>query len=277
MVKSAISLAALLASTALIAAPESLSKVDTTKGEILLEVQANGAVMSRIVKVTIACDLGASGSTKAEAEQTLQKAQQVMRGNYDAAGLAAANLDFSAPSIRANEYDYPEEAAAANAAAAGAAADAAADRAADVVRASIDDDRLQIRVVRKQRVAISVGSMADMEMARSLFAESNCNEDYSSTRRPNIVLADVENAKIKATTMAVDSAKAQAELYAAALGKRVVRIIRVSESGAIKEFLGAESEFILQEMRGDRNRQQPVSNEMPVTASIAVDFVLGPK
>lgn len=279
MVKSAISLAALLASTALIAAPESLSKVDTTKGEILLEVQANGAVMSRIVKVTIACDLGASGSTKAEAEQTLQKAQQVMRGNYDAAGLAAANLDFSAPSIRANEYDYPVEAAAANAAAAGAAAavDAAADRAADIVRASIDDDRLQIRVVRKQRVAISVGSMADMEMARSLFAESNCNEDYSSTRRPNIVLADVENAKIKATTMAVDSAKAQAELYAAALGKRVVRIIRVSESGAIKEFLGAESEFILQEMRGDRNRQQPFSNEMPVTASIAVDFVLGPK
>lgn len=268
MVKSAIALATLFASSALIAAPESLSKVDTAKGEILLEVQANGAMIAKIVKVTIACDLGASGATKAEAEQALQKAQQVMRENFDAAGLATTILDFSVPSIKANEYDYPTEIA---------AVDAAAVAAADTVGPTFDDDRQQVRVARKQRVAVIVGSMSDMEMARSLFAESNCNEDYSAIRRPGIVLADAENAKNGATSMAIESAKAQAELYASALGKRVVRIIRVSETGAIKEFLGAESEFILQEMRSDRNRQQPVSNEMPVTASIAVDFVLGPK
>ncbi|MEQ1538945.1 MAG: SIMPL domain-containing protein [Sphingorhabdus sp.] len=271
MVKSAIALATLLASTSLIAAPESLSKVDTTKGEILLEVQANGAVMSRIVKVTIACDLGASGSTKADAEQALQKKQQVVRQNFDAAGLGGASLDFSAPSTGASRYEFATEAVAASAAA------SAADAAADAIKAASDDHWENNSVARKQRVGISVSSMSEMELARSLFSESDCNEDYNSVRRPNIVLADVENAKIKATTMAIDSAKAQAELYASALGKRVVRIIRVSESGAIKEFLGAESEFILQEMRSDRNRQQPVSNEMPVTASIAVDFVLGPK
>jgi uncharacterized protein len=269
MVKSAIGIATLLASSALIAAPESLSKVDTAKGEILLELQANGAVMAKIAKVTIACDLGASGSTKAEAEKALQKAQRVMRGNYDAEGLGGATLDFSAPSTGASSYEYATEAV--------TAAASATDAAVGAVKA-VSDDRLEnTSVARKQRVGISVSSISEMELARSLFYESDCNEDYSSIRRPNIVLADVENAKITATTMAVDSAKAQAELYASALGKRVVRIIRVSETGAIKEFLGAESEFILQEMRGDRNRQQPVWNEMPVTASIAVDFALGPK
>jgi hypothetical protein len=273
MVKSAIALVTLLASTALIAAPESLSKVDTTKGEILLEVQANGAVMSRIVKVTIACDLGASGSTKADAEQALQKKQKVVRQNFDAAGLGGAELDFSAPSTGASRYEYATEAVEVAASAAASAADAAV----DAVKAASDGRGENTIVARKQRVGISVSSMSEMELARSLFSESDCNEDYSSIRRPNIVLGDVENAKTKATTMAVDAAKAQAELYAAALGKRVVRIIRVSEAGAIKEFLGPESEFILQEMRSDRNRQQPVSNEMPVTASIAVDFVLGPK
>ncbi len=276
MVKSLMVLGALLFAGAALAAPESLTKVDTAKGEILLEVQANGATMAKIVKVTIACDLGASGSTKAEAEQALKMAQQVMRRNYDAAGLATASLDFSVPSISANGYEYSMETAV-GAEAAAKAAGAIAAKAGDAVKASFDDDQQQARIARKQRVAISVGSMSDMDMARSLFAENNCNEDYISVRRPNIVLADVENAKIKATMMAVESAKAQAELYASALGKRVVRIIRVSETGAIKEFLGAESEFILQEMRGDRNRQQPVSNDMPVTASIAVDFVLGPK
>lgn len=268
MVKSAIGLATLLASSAAIAAPESLSKVDTAKGEILLEVQANGMVMAKIVKVTIACDLGAAASTKAKAEQALQKKQQVVRQNFDAAGLGGAILDFSTPSSGANRYEYATEAVEAVAAAAGAV---------DAVKANSESDWENPSVARKQRVGISVSSMSELELARSLFSESDCDEDYSSIRRPNIILADVENAKMTATSMAVESAKAQAELYASALSKRVVRIIRVSETGAIKEFLGAESEFILQEMRSDRNRQQPVSNEIPVTVSIAVDFVLGPK
>ena len=268
MVKSAIALATLLASSALLAAPESLSKVDTAKGEILLEVQANGAIMARIERVTIGCDLGAAASTKAEAEQVLKKKQQVMRQNFDAAGLGGATLDFTALSIGANRYEYATVAVEAAAAAA---------KAVDAAKAASDNDWEKPGVTRKQRVAISISSVPEMELARSLFAESDCDEDYNSTKRPSIVLADVDNAKITATSMAIEAAKAQAERYASALGKRVVRIIRVSETGAIKEFLGAESEFILQEMRSDRTRQQPVSNEMPVTASISVDFILGPK
>jgi uncharacterized protein len=274
MVKSALALSAILFSGTALAAPESLSKVDTAKGEILLEIQANGVVMAKITNISIACDLIANGSTKAQAEQALEKMKQAMRQNFDAAGLDSATLDFSASATDTNSYGYAVEAADA-AATATAVSDAAA-AAGEAVTTSPDDFE-NPRFGRKQRVIISSGLMAEVEMARSLFAESRCDEDYGSTRRPNIVLSDVEVAKSSATVKAIEAAKAQAERYASALGKRVVRIIRVSETGAIREFLGAEADFFREEMGGSRNRQQPVNNAMPVTASISVDFVLGPK
>jgi uncharacterized protein len=264
MVKSVIALGALFASTALMAAPESLSKVDTAKGEILLEIQANGVVMAKITNISIACDLIANGSTKAQAEQALEKMKQAMRQNFDAAGLGSATLDFSASATNTDSYGYAVE-----------AADAAA-VAGEAVTTSQDGFE-NPRFGRKQRVVISSALMAEVELARSLLNESRCDEDYGSNRRPNIVLDDVEGAKSSATAKAIESAKTQAERYASALGKRVVRIIRISETGAIREFLGAEADFFREEMGGSRNRQQPVNNEMPVTASISMDLVLGPK
>lgn len=279
MVKSVIALGALFASTALMAAPESLSKVDTAKGEILLEIQANGVVMAKITNISIACDLIANGSTKAQAEQALEKMKQAMRQNFDAAGLGSATLDFSASATNTDSYGYAVEAADAAAAGAAAAATAASDAAAVAGEAvtTSQDGFENPRFGRKQRVVISSALMAEVELARSLLNESRCDEDYGSNRRPNIVLDDVEGAKSSATAKAIESAKTQAERYASALGKRVVRIIRISETGAIREFLGAEADFFREEMGGSRNRQQPVNNEMPVTASISMDLVLGPK
>jgi hypothetical protein len=75
----------------------------------------------------------------------------------------------------------------------------------------------------------------------------------------------------------VASVQTQAENYAAALNLKVIRLLRVSEVSAIREFLGSESEALLREMRNDRDRQNSVTNEMPVSASISADFVLGPK
>lgn len=271
MVKSALALGAILASGAALAAPESLSKIDTAKSEILLEIQANGMAAAKIVKVSTTCDLSVTGSTKAEADKALADAQKSMLAGFNSAGLTSAVLDFSAPTSTGSSYDYPVAVARDIAAEPSIKAMSDSDSIAPAKEKSISRIQLQ------KRVGISVGSTTDMALARGVFLNSNCNEDYAFIRRPNVELADPSLAQTEAKAKAIMAAKKQAEDYAVALGMRVVRIIRVSEAGAIKEFLGPASDFIVQEMTRDRDRQKPVGNDVPVTVSIAVDFALGPK
>ena len=265
MVKASLALGALMLSGAVLAAPESLSKVDTAGGEILLEVQSNGMATAKIVKVSTTCVLRVSAANKTQAEGRLKAEQDLMKGRFQS-NLATATLDFAAPPTPVGRYEVIDVVEVAPAMAA----------AGDVAFVQ-EEDQGKPQVSLSKTVGISVKSASDMVLARTIMAESNCDEDYQNVRRPNIETADPSAAQFEAKAKAITAAKKQAEDYAAALGMRVVRIIRVSETGAIKEFLGPEADFVLQEMRGDRNRQKQVSNEMPVTASIAVDFVLGPK
>lgn len=266
MVKSALALGAILASGPLFAAPESLSKVDTDKGEVLLEVLATGIATAKIIKVSTFCDIRANASTKDEATKLMRIEEQKLLAGIRAAGLNAAIIDFSAPStMNSAQYEVAADAAA-----------AAADAAAGAVSGDYGSHKRPV-VGLSHRVGVSTGSAIDMQIARGVFAEFGCEEDYQMVRRPNVELADPAGAKAKATTAAIATAKAQAENYAAALNLRVVRMLRVSETGAIREFLGPESEIVMQEMRNDRDRRASLSNDVPISASISVDFVLGPK
>jgi uncharacterized protein YggE len=289
MVKSVVALGALMLSGAALAAPESLMKVDTAKGEILLEVQGVGSSVAKIASISTACDLRTSGRNKGEARKQLIKAQDAMKAAFKANGLGTAKLDFSALPTN-NAFDgYPVPIAIAaepqtEAVMAGDAAKEAAAAVGDAAAAAAADPRYDTMPVPRepwvdinQRVRVTLASAADLDMAQAVMGDSSCQEDYSMTRRPDILLADAAGAKAKATAMAISAAKAQAESYAAALGMKVVGMIRISEIGAIKEFLGAESDALMQEMRGNRDRNKPLTNDVPVSASIAVDFVLGPK
>ena len=79
MVRTAIALGAVLLSGAAFAAPESLSKVDTDKGEVLLEVQATGVAVSKIVNASTACDLRVWGKDKTDAQKKMKQKQADMR------------------------------------------------------------------------------------------------------------------------------------------------------------------------------------------------------
>jgi hypothetical protein len=277
VVKSAIALGALVLSGAALAAPESLGKVDTDKGEVLLEVLATGVSTAKIVKVSTVCDLQVNAWEKDEAAKLLKAAQQNLATGMRAAGVGSAVLDFSAPAKMANQRTEYATAVAADAAVAGAVA-AAKDAAIDDVAATEEYvDNSAIQYSNSRRIGVSTGSATDMQSARAVMAEFGCEEDYQFVRRPKIELADAAAAKAKATTSAISMAKAQAENYAAALNMKVVRMLRVSETGAIREFFGPESEFIMQEMRNDNSRGALLSNDVPVNASLSVDFVLGPK
>jgi hypothetical protein len=277
MVKLAVALGAMLLSGAASAAPESLSKVNTDKGEVLLEVLGTGVSTTKIVKVSTFCDLRVNAWEKDEATKLLKKAEQDLANGMRAAGVNSAILDFSAPSKMGSDRSGFAAATAADAAVAGAAA-AAKDAAIDDVAATeeyVDNSAIQYN--NSRRVGVSTGSATTMQAARAVMSEFGCEEDYQFVRRPIFELADPGPAKAKATTAAIAMAKAQAEIYAAALNMKVVRMLRVSETGAIREFFGPESDFLMQEMRNDGNRGALLSNDVPVNASISVDFVLGPK
>ncbi len=269
MVKSVLALSVLLFSSAAIAAPESLNKVDTKNGEILLEVTAIGASSAKIIKVSTTCDMKVTAQSKSEAMAMLNKQQDDLANALRNAGLASAKLDFSAPEILTTDLYSPA------AAAAGAAA-AAAMEATDAGTVSTDDAAKPF-VTYTRRVGISTSLATEMQVVRGLLPQYVCEEDYRAVRNTIIELANPEAAKTAASKLAVASAQKQAENYAAALNLRVVRLLRISEVSAIREFLGSESEALLREMRNDRDRQNSVTNELPVSASISADFVLGPK
>jgi hypothetical protein len=280
MVKPALALGAILLSGAALAAPESLTKVHTDKGEVLLEVLATGVSVTKITKISTYCDIRASAPEKDEAAKLLKKNQQDLANGMQAAGLNSAILDFSAPSIMIgdrNEFAAAAGAAAAAAVAAGAAAAVEDAAITDIATNEGDNYRPRPMFNNSRRVGVSMSLATDMQAARAVMSEFGCEEDYQFVRRPLIELADPGAAKAKATTAAIATARAQAENYAATLNMKVVRMLRVSEAGAIREFFGPESDFIMQDMRNDRDRRAPISNEVPVSASISVDFVLGPK
>lgn len=112
MVKSILALSAILASGVALAAPESLSKVNTDSGEILLEVVATGVSTTKITKVSTFCDLRATASDRAEAATALKKAQQDLANGMRSAKLSTVILDFAAPSkTNGDQYYYGNAAA----------------------------------------------------------------------------------------------------------------------------------------------------------------------
>jgi hypothetical protein len=280
MVRTIAAFGALIYCTAAFAAPGSLSKVNTDKGEVLLELQSNGSVLAKIIAISTMCELSVSGEDKDKAQSELKKSQDTLREIFARNGLSSAKLDFSMPPVP-NEISYATAATtveeATDAAVVGAAAAAAGVATASTGRAGSAATETYPSISLKQNVLVTVGSATEMQVARSLFFEAGCDEDYSSSRRPEVTLDDQPGAKARATAQAVQSARVQAENYAAALNLRVVRMLRISEVGVIREFLGAESDAFMQEIRFGRNRGALYANEMPVAVSVTVDFVLGPK
>ncbi len=274
MVKSALTLTALLFSSAVYAAPGSMDKVNTAKGEMLLEVTANGTASAKIIKVSASCEMKASAESKNAAMALLEKQQSDLTSALRDAGLSSAKLDFTAPAILSTEAT-----AAMDAAVAADAAMAVASKSSKGPKNTMPKQEEPIPSISAytRRVGLSTSSATEMRAIGSMIEQFGCTQDNRSFRNPLIELENPEGAKASAAKTAITSAKLQADNYAATLNMKVVRLLRVSEVGAIKELLGPGFEDFLREIKNDRGRQNPAINEMPVSATISVDFVLGPK
>jgi hypothetical protein len=169
-----------------------------------------------------------------------------------------------------------------------AAAAAAMDAAAEADTAAASDTAVAGAVVAAQKepdekyqfsqiVRISAASTADYALGLAVAKEVGCEEVYSSSRNPDIQLVDADGGSRAAIANAMDDARKQADIYAATLNMRVVRILRVSNVGMIKELFGTEVDKIMSEMLMGRNRDSWKNDSFPINKSVMIDFALGPK
>ncbi len=265
MVKALFVLAALSVSSAAMAASESISKVDTGRGEVLLEMQATGIAQAKVVRVSTACNIRITATSEANAASIYEEKRMQMESAFQKAGLSPASLDFSAGRLlTGTDAIYVE-------------ADAAAinDPSGEAEKASDTLPRRNLSY--SQLIGLNLASFKELQTARTVSSELGCDEEFRLQRRPDVQFSNADAAKSEATVNAINAAKQRAGVHAAALNMKVGRILRVSEVGQIQAFLGADADIFLSEIRKDRDFRTNMATELPISVSIMVDFVLSPK
>ncbi len=240
--------------------------------QLIVEIAAIGVSEQQAIKIFSACTLSGYGESTADARGKLEATKAKLRQSSTGKITFAFSAD---PRISETpEYTYAAEAAADAVAAAVEAVEGA-------VKAAGDDAEVEERYRYSQQVEFSGRNAAAFLKARKTAEENGCDENYRLQRSPNTEIADGEGAKAAAMKDAIAKAWKKADLYADSLNMRVVRMRRVSEVGAIREFLGADADILLAEMQRDMSRRRGQSDselgKVRVTHSITVDFIFGPK
>lgn len=154
--------------------------------------------------------------------------------------------------------------------AASAAADAAA-AAVDAARAVAEPVAESVR--RPRMVTITVENLTKLPDVIALAGQ----DDYYPTSQLSLYLRDPEAARTRAAGLAIANARSEAEGYAAAMGYRVVRMLRVSNAkpglnlADIVSMVGGVG-------GGGRNRREELrAMAGSISAGAQVDFVIAPK
>lgn len=260
-----------------VASSSSNSAVNVKKGELLLEVTASGVSVQKAVKISSYCDLKIYANSNDDAKRELDSKKAEMESR----AIGSISFDFgAAPKItEIGNIDYAI-AAAADAAAEGAAAEAAA------AIGALEGESVNKAVTENYRydqtVTMSARNAADFLAARDIAKELGCGENYKAARNPLMEIADPDAAKKLAMNDAIGRAKTQAMEYADVLDMKVIAMLRVSEVGGLREFLGAElSGMLIAEMKRDQARRRggvaALTDDVHVTHSVSIDFILAPK
>jgi uncharacterized protein YggE len=272
-----------LISTPVSATPGSMSQVNSNKGEVLLEVQATGTNKQKATKFWASCTLEGKGKTEALATSDLAFKKDDLVKRLKGRGIDSTAIDYSGyPTLTMQEdYGLGDKYGDAYASPIAAAATASAG---DAAFAAIEAVKPPVKVfVLTQFLPVTLPSVKAYNDANFAISQAGCtnNFEYSYMRNSRfgstMEVADRPAAQRLAKNQALVDARVQADAYAAAMGLKVLRLVRVSESSALKEILGPEANIyqeLWNEWRGSRGT---VTDEVSVSVSIWVDYVLGPK
>ena len=115
--------------------------------------------------------------------------------------------------------------------------------------------------------------LADTALLSRVMALRSENDAWSLSRTPRLSTSDLVAAEQKAVERAFVDARAKADAYAAVMGYKVVRIIRVSNARPALNLPDAVRTFAAMEGPAGRDR----SALQATTASVAIDFAIAPK
>lgn len=297
---------ALVASLALAMPVAAQNTAPLAPGEVLLQLQQKESVIEPLGSIRTSCTLSATGPRESTAHARLTAKRYTLPKELGKLGIpATAIVQFGTSSV---EPDYSAAAAAANAAA-NAAVDAAA--AAGGEEANAAEELAAARKNAKSAAAIAAdeavraAAEATFEPDEDLTYKATQTVSFRFTRYAQIIkadaMADLEcmptaysqvsgfpvaepidppGAAFRAQEKVMTEARKRADLYAASMGMKVLRIQRVSEVGELGSLIGPEvaNDFRRLMTMGRGGFDADVMNDkVKVEKGLFIDFVLAPK
>lgn len=234
--------------------------IPLARGEVLLQLQANGRVMKSADRVALSCIVTGKGKTVADARAALPKERDKLAAALAKSGVTPISLSLL-PSWQATPGLLRGLADLASMAGSAAASDTTEEETPPKTESTM------IRLV--------LPSVDQITVAKDTIAGNGC----AGTVSVETELADGEPARSEAKSQALAKASAEASSYATQLNLRVVRIARVSEASAgLLDMLGPEYKNMMATMSsalaGSRNE---TPGQIATEVTLAVDYILAPK
>jgi uncharacterized protein YggE len=251
----------------MVAAQSPVSTQPLAPGEVLLEVNALGTVTTRADSATLHVPIDASGATEVEARRAAE-------GNADRIVAAAASAHVAASDINRRPVTVGQGAAM-------AMAMQEMRRATEAAQQSASGHRPAVLIPSPSTASAAASAHAEVEikvrgldrlpeLQRALEAAG-----VNDMPDPTYALTDDRASRADARAQAIAQARANADAYAAALGMRVLRIVRVTERVGM-DLIGtmfSEGARMRQMMSGMEGRNQDIST----TVALGMDFALAPR
>ena len=240
--------------------------------EVLLEVNAAGTVTSRADLATFRISIQVQGDSADDARRLVAERARRLTAAATSLGVAPSDIETGPVRIETLQTFDVVDAALADLS---AVADTAADRAgAAGSRPAVSPPPLPNRASTVDASSALVIRLRDLSRDEALGIAIAEIQGGLSISGPVYSLSDPRPSRTEARTRALAAARAEAEDYAAALGLRVVRMVRITDR------IGTD---LLSMMMSESGRAAAVSlresdgSNVVTVMPIGVDYVLAPR
>lgn len=222
------------------------------RGEVLLELNGAGSVVTRADLAVLNILASGDGATVEEASAAARREAQRIAGIIRAAAGEGATVEIAEPqSVPAYEA-----------------------MAADMNATMVDDTNAMAAEMPPSRMMANVTVLVrlrDVSRVAPMMEALN-RAGVSLPALPVYALADPTVAQREARRRALAAARSSADAYASALGLRVVRVVRVTERLGFDFFT-----MMMSEQRMRRQFEENHSPDVETSVTLGVDFALAPQ
>jgi uncharacterized protein YggE len=250
MVRALLISALLLAKPTAVFAQQSPYPPTIAKGEVLLQISADGEDRTVADRVTIVGQIVGRGKDAADARQDVAAQRAALIRTLASLGVVEEQITQPAKNFLQSF-----------------------DRSTDPVDA---EDSAARPFSRDEPVMVELSGIQNASQVRSAMETAG----VQSVGNPVFMLSSDTAAQQRAVTTAIANARSQAEMHAAPLGMKVLRIARVSNDngGGLASLYGPEYRQMTSVMMANFGMGKSTEGDKVVTtATVWVDFILGPK